>query len=97
MCGRLGGWRVSLRVFLMWGPRWSGVSSTIYDDEPWRHGATGYRRRTQDDGRAQDGGVVYHHDSINDRPGKVYALIRLGDWFTEDRGSNLSSVYAGVC
>ena len=33
-----------LRVFLAWRARWSGVSSTIYEDESQRHDAAGSRR-----------------------------------------------------
>jgi hypothetical protein len=41
---------VSLHVFLVWGIRWSGVSSAIYDDESRRRGATGSRQRTREGG-----------------------------------------------
>jgi hypothetical protein len=42
---------VRLHVFLTWRPRWSGVSSTIYNDESRRHGAMGSRGPACLDGR----------------------------------------------
>jgi hypothetical protein len=40
--------------------------------------------------------VVWRRADVDDMPGKVNALISLGDGFTEDGGS-YSMVYAMVC
>jgi hypothetical protein len=44
----------------------------------------------------QDGGVVWRRGGVDGRPGKVNALISLGDGFAED-GSGDSTAYAMVC
>jgi hypothetical protein len=44
----------------------------------------------------QDGGVVWRHGGVDGRPGKVNALISLGDGFAEDGGGD-STAYAMVC
>jgi hypothetical protein len=48
------------------------------------------------DGRAQDSGAVWHHGGIDGRPGKVNALISLGDGFKEDGRSDFCGVCAGM-
>lgn len=48
-------------------------------------------------GRAQGRGAVCRHGSVDGKPGKVNALIPLGDGFAEDGGSDLYGVYAGAC
>jgi hypothetical protein len=49
------------------------------------------------DGRARGGGAVWHHGSVHNRHGKVYALIPLGDGFADDGGSDLYGACAGDC
>jgi hypothetical protein len=64
--------------------------------ESRQHGAVVSRRRTQCDGRAQDGGVVWRRGGIDGRPVKVNAMIPLGDGFEEDGGSDFCGVCNGV-
>ena len=51
----------------------------VDDGKSWRRGATRYRRRARDDGRAQDGGAIWHLGDIDGRPGKVNVMIPLED------------------
>ena len=76
--------------------RWSGVLCCVGVIESPRHGAMVSRRRTQCDGRAHDGGVVWRRGSIDGRPGKVNAMIPLEDGVEEDGGSNFYYVCIGV-
>ena len=85
-----------LRALLAWGPRWSGVASTIYDGESQRHGVAGSRRRTRDDGRAQGGGAVCRRGGVDGRPDKVNALIPPEDGFAKDGGGGFWSVGVGA-
>jgi hypothetical protein len=63
---------IGLRVFLAWRPRWSGMSSTIYNDEARQQGAAEPRRPACDDGCAQGGGTVWRRGGIDGRDDKVY-------------------------
>ena len=62
----------------------------------WRRGAVRYRRWAWDDGRVHDGGAVWRHGDIDGRPGKVNALISLGDGFEIDGGCELCDVCDGT-
>ena len=73
-------WMVGSEYLQQW--RWCGgcqvVRRCVYrviDDEWWRHGAAAYQRWMRLDGRAQGGRAVWRHGGVDDRPGKVCALV----------------------
>jgi hypothetical protein len=76
--------------------RWSDVLCCVGVVEFLWHGPAVSRRRTQCDGCAEDGGVVWRRGGIDGRPGKVNAMIPLGDGFEEDDSSDFCSVCNGV-
>jgi hypothetical protein len=50
----------------------------------------------QCDGLTKDGGVIWRRCSIDGRPGKVNAVIPLGNGFEEDIGTVLYGMCSGV-
>jgi hypothetical protein len=75
--------------------RWSGVLCCVGVVDSPRLGAVVSRRRTQCDGRAQDGGVIWRRGGIDGIPSKD-AMIPLEDGVEEDGGSNSCGVGVGV-
>jgi hypothetical protein len=75
---------IGLRVFLTWGPRWSGVSSTICNDKFRWHGVAGLGdgRGMMDARKAVASCCIM---AASTTPSKVNVLTPLKDGFAEDR------------
>jgi hypothetical protein len=48
------------------------------------------------DGRAHDGGAVWHHGGVDGGSGKINVLINLGDGFEEDDDSDFCGMCVGM-